>query len=665
MALEGRSWSGRERNCCYLNTGGPRFANISAVSGLDFPDDARAVAPVDWDQDGDLDLFISNRNAPRLRMMRNDAPSKGHFLSLKLRGDGKATNRDAIGARVEVVLGTRNAASEVSDSQLSTPNSTLIKTLRAGEGYLAQGTKWLHFGLGEATRVKRIVVRWPNGSPEEFTGVDVDKHYVLVQGAPRPDEWKRPGQALALKPSTQEPRPTSGTARIPLVLNLKLPDVPCSTIDGSSTTLKAARGQPLLINLWASWCAPCWRELKEFRDREDDLRAAGLDIVALSVDGIGDDRSNPATAQALMERLAFPFDSGRATAQTVNLLQFMHRTLTPMNRPLPVPTSFLVDGQGRLDVIYNGPVEVDTILNDLDDIKRSRRDRFKRSAPLEGRTIDHELIERSANAAETKVRFGFAKDLTEMGHLEEALAQYRENVRLMPEFAPAHGNLGVLLARQGQWHEAIASYQRALRFGPQYPLTHYNLGLACATIGDLPTAIAHYRRTLELRPTYLDVHNAIGIALSQQGKLDQAALEFEAEIQMHPNSHKAHNYLGHLYLLRKEIGPARRALEAAIRLKPDFAEAHNNLGMTLRMLGELELAKAEYEEAIRSDPKHARAQNILGSCFYRRAISDRRRGSFNRLWPYTQSSHRHARIYSGCGNCVGSEKSGGREATLK
>ena len=83
----GRSFSGRERNCCFLNTGygqsaGNRFADISALSGLDFPDDGRAVALVDWDQDGDVDLWVSNRNAPRLRLLRNGCSWLGSRMML-------------------------------------------------------------------------------------------------------------------------------------------------------------------------------------------------------------------------------------------------------------------------------------------------------------------------------------------------------------------------------------------------------------------------------------------------------------------------------------------------------------------------------------------------------------------------------------------------------
>ena len=108
MLAQGRSFSGHERNCCFLNTisdrrAAGRFADISASSGLDFPDDGRAVALVDWDLDGRIDLWTANRNAPRLRLMRNQTNRANRFVAIRLRGNGTTSNRDAIGARVEVV----------------------------------------------------------------------------------------------------------------------------------------------------------------------------------------------------------------------------------------------------------------------------------------------------------------------------------------------------------------------------------------------------------------------------------------------------------------------------------------------------------------------------------------------------------------------------------
>ena len=133
MLRDGVSQSGHERNCCFLNTGAARFANISAAAGLDHIGDGRAYALVDWDHDGDLALWATNRNGPRVQFLRNNSGSDQHFLALKLEGNGTTSNRDAIGARVEAVLA--NPKSGLS-SQETGQNPKSIKTLRAGEGFL-------------------------------------------------------------------------------------------------------------------------------------------------------------------------------------------------------------------------------------------------------------------------------------------------------------------------------------------------------------------------------------------------------------------------------------------------------------------------------------------------------------------------------------------------
>ncbi len=101
MIREGvKSFSGYERNCCFLNLGRGEFATVSAVSGLDLIDDARAIATVDWDHDGDLDLLQNGRNSPQVHVLRNESGSANHFVALKL--TGTSCNRDAIGTRVEL-----------------------------------------------------------------------------------------------------------------------------------------------------------------------------------------------------------------------------------------------------------------------------------------------------------------------------------------------------------------------------------------------------------------------------------------------------------------------------------------------------------------------------------------------------------------------------------
>ena len=143
MLRSGHSFSGRERNCVFLNCRNEQFANVSAVTGLDFEDDGRALATTDWDHDGDLDVWLLNRTGPRLRFMKNQTirhstPAHAQFLSIGLQGT--KSNRDAIGARVEVVTDQSN-------------DDRMVATLTAGDAFLSQSSKWLHFGLSDATEV--------------------------------------------------------------------------------------------------------------------------------------------------------------------------------------------------------------------------------------------------------------------------------------------------------------------------------------------------------------------------------------------------------------------------------------------------------------------------------------------------------------------------------
>ena len=143
------------------------FCDISALTGLDLPDDGRGIGRVDWDRDGDLDFLVSNRSAPRLRLLRNDLPAENGFVALRL--VGTKSNRDAIGARVSVHL----------DGGKALP---LVKTLRAGDGFLSQSSKWLHFGLGGHGGAVTVEVRWPSGGVERFPGLASASFHLLREG---------------------------------------------------------------------------------------------------------------------------------------------------------------------------------------------------------------------------------------------------------------------------------------------------------------------------------------------------------------------------------------------------------------------------------------------------------------------------------------------------
>jgi hypothetical protein len=130
----------------WRNVGDGRFANVTLKGGDYFRSlhQGRGLACGDLDDDGDLDLVIVHHHAPAV-ILWNDSQRRGNWLIVKLKGRG--TNRDAIGTRLTASVG-----------QLS-----LLRTRDGGGSYLSSSDPRLHFGVGAATRIDRLKVRWPSG----------------------------------------------------------------------------------------------------------------------------------------------------------------------------------------------------------------------------------------------------------------------------------------------------------------------------------------------------------------------------------------------------------------------------------------------------------------------------------------------------------------------
>ena len=576
MIRRGRSYSGRERNCCFLNTttastvagAAPvaRFANISATSGIDLPDDGRALITVDWDHDGDLDVWISNRNAPRLRFFRNDVPSENHHLALRLQGAGGTTNRDAIGARVEVVL--------AGGSSSNSTRPALSKTLRAGDSFLSQSTKWMHFGLGRAEKIELVRVRWPGGEIETFTGLEIDRRHRLVQGSgvAVPAATKRRETAISPVPVTL-PDPDS-TARIPLATLLPMADLSYQMFSGEARKFPTGKGKSILLNLWASWCTPCVGELEELSERNDELRDAGIEVLALAVDQL-DDSVDASVARKLAKRLKLPFTTGQAPRKLIAYLQKIHNDLITSSQPLPVPVSFLIDGNSRISVIYKGRLNVDDLAADTQHSKGTLRERFARSAVVPGRILPVPTVARRRNQFEARYRF--ATYLQQRGYAQSAAAENQELIKMFPENAGPYNNLGISYISQKKHALAEASFREALRVQPDHARSHTNL----ATL------------------------------LIEKGKTGEAAGHLEQAIKSNPREEKNHKILSGLLIAQKRWADAQACLEKAVAENPHSANFNALLGMTLAQQGQLARAVTYLEYALEVQPDHKDARRNL------------------------------------------------------
>ena len=155
-----------QRNQIFENVGEGRFEereSSSADDGLAVRKVSRGAAFGDYDEDGDIDILVANvGDGPTL--MRNDTEDSHNWLRIRLLG--KRSNGAAIDTRVEVYSGS------------------LVQTdqVRSGASYLSQSDLRLHFGLGKAERVDKLVVYWPSGHVEEVVDVAVDRTLVLTEG---------------------------------------------------------------------------------------------------------------------------------------------------------------------------------------------------------------------------------------------------------------------------------------------------------------------------------------------------------------------------------------------------------------------------------------------------------------------------------------------------
>jgi hypothetical protein len=154
-----------QRNLMLANDGKGRFRDVTRASGPGFAGEAvsRALAAGDVDNDGDLDLLVTN-NSGRVELLRNTvAGNRGAIL---LRLAGTRSNRDAIGARVRLTAG----------------GVTQLREVRAGSSYLGQHDLRVHVGLGSAARIDRLEIRWPSGDTQIVEGAVPNEIVTITEG---------------------------------------------------------------------------------------------------------------------------------------------------------------------------------------------------------------------------------------------------------------------------------------------------------------------------------------------------------------------------------------------------------------------------------------------------------------------------------------------------
>jgi hypothetical protein len=158
-----KTLSGYQEKCLFHNQEGTLFQNEAARHGLNSKLDGRGIAVADFDNDGRLDLLVSNANASPL-LFRNIQPTGSHWVQFMLKGS--RSNPLAVGTRLWVTAS----------------GQTQVGFVNGGNGFASQSSLRVHFGLGMAMQIERLEVVWPSGARQTFANLQPDRMYAIVEG---------------------------------------------------------------------------------------------------------------------------------------------------------------------------------------------------------------------------------------------------------------------------------------------------------------------------------------------------------------------------------------------------------------------------------------------------------------------------------------------------
>ncbi len=196
-----------------------------------------------------------------------------------------------------------------------------------------------------------------------------------------------------------------------------------------------------------------------------------------------------------------------------------------------------------------------------------------------------------------------------------AVALIGDAIRVSPNVARYHNNLGRTLALLGRVAEAEASYRHALDLEPDYAEAAKNLGELCAERGRYQAAADYFLVAAQSRPDDADAHNRLGRMLEHLNRFDAAVDAFDRAIACKPEFMLAHANLGNLQKLLGRLDESAACFRRAIALEPDIAELRVNLGTALKADGRLDAAADAYRAALALDPGLAEAHRGLGITF--------------------------------------------------
>jgi tetratricopeptide (TPR) repeat protein len=562
------TWHGYARNVMFANNHNGTFSEISGPAGLDCIEDSRSFALADVDHDGRLEIILKNRNAPQIRVLRNTMKDIGRSVSFRLQG--QKSNRDAIGASITVEVDGLNQT----------------KYLQAGSGFLAQHSKELFFGVGEAKGPIRATICWPSGLRQLFSGLPADHRIVIFEGNAtfQSSAFEERSPLRAATPPAIEEHSTAVATW--LIEPLVAPDFSLPDLNGVVRNLSQYRGSRVLLIFWATASQLSLDQLSRF---EKNSSLAGIAVLAINVDT--SEEVQAAHSFAFQKKFSFPVLF--ATDAVAGIYNLLYRHLFDRRRNLPLPTAFLLDKEANIVRVYQGRIDLALLAADADSIPATSSDRILKALPFRG-VLVQEPFQRN--------NFNYGVAFYQHGYIEEAVASFQQVIAAKPNDPDAYYNLGTLNLRKKNYEAARDYIERALQLRPDYPEAWNNLGMIAAQSGRSNEAVLDFQRSLDLRPRYTVALLNLGNLYRSQKVFEKAEECLKKALELEPNDAEVNYGLGMLYAQQGKINDASDYLQRSIAIRPDYPEALNNLGVLFVRNQQYEEAEDQFKTAIRIAP---------------------------------------------------------------
>jgi len=611
------SWNGYERNVMFANNRDGTFSEVSGVVGLDFLEDSRSFALADLDHDGRLEVILKNRNAPQLRILHNAMKELGHSVVFRLRGT--KSNRDAIGTAITLEAGSLHQT----------------KYLQAGSGFLAQHSKELFFGVGKEENI-RATVRWPSGLTQQFEALPVNHRIEIEEGSVtfQAKAFAAPNPLYAQGGLAQKPESLPSTVETWLIEPLKAPEFSLPDLAGDVRELRSLRGNFALLNFWATIATLSRDQLRVLQQHSTMFAASHLEILAINVDGAND--VSTARSFAAQEKFSFPILF--ATEDVAGTYNIIYRYMFDRRRDLGIPTSFLLDREGMIVKVYQGPIDPQRLLEDVKSAPNTPAERMQRAIPLGGKLYQSSFSRNDFTYGVAMFQHGYLEQAAEsfqqviaakpddpegyynLGTLNlrrnnfaEARRYLEQTLKLRPNYPEAWNNLGMMAAQEGRADEAIRDFQQSLSLRPSYGIALLNLGNVYRRQGDFEKAQECLSRALELQPDDPEVNYSLGMFYAQQNQMQNAAEYLQKAIDLRPDYPEALNNLGVLFVREQSYAKAEEQFETCIRVVPNFDQSYLNLARLYALQNNKEKARDVLQELLRIQPQNASARQALGA----------------------------------------------------